>query len=183
MRSNSLREPPIGCSSRHSDGHVAEHAGKVRGAIMSLMTSSTTVIAPYDKRTPAFLNTSSGIRKAIRDVHSLTDQRCRYLPWGGVPSGARRSVLRLLSMASLGFVESSGSFLKLPGVEFEIVSRSFSRAALGSAPGGVALPWGGRRLEASEFGIYGPQIFVPYDSGSAGRKARGVRPESQVSIH
>ena len=56
------------------------------------------------------------------------------------PFAARsRNALRLLSMASLGLVGSSGSFLKPPG--FEHVSACFSRCAFGSGPGGVAAPF------------------------------------------
>ena len=40
--------PPLVVRLGIPDGNVAEHAGKVRGAIMSLLTSSTTLIAPYE---------------------------------------------------------------------------------------------------------------------------------------
>jgi hypothetical protein len=64
-----------------------------------------------------------------------------------------RSVLRLLSITSFGFVGLSGSFLKLPGVEAEIVSHSRSRAAFGSGPGGVALPLRGGLLDDEELAM------------------------------
>jgi len=66
-------------------------------------------------------------------------------------SGLGRSAFRLLSIASFGLVGSSGSFWNPPGLE--MVSRARSRAAFGSGPGGVALPFGIGRLDIVDFGI------------------------------
>jgi hypothetical protein len=72
--------------------------------------------------------------------------------WG---SGLGRSFLRLLSIASLGLVGSSGSFWK--PCWLETVSQLRSRAAFGSWPGGAALPFRAGRLDEVEFGIRTPK--------------------------
>lgn len=57
---------------------------------------------------------------------------------GGI-SGEGRSFRRLRSMASFGFVGSSGSFLKPSGFSLDTVGDSPSRSASGSG-GRAALP-------------------------------------------